>query len=280
MTKKTRKDPSNFDEKTNLLLEKINDQYEYDFRGYSQATVHRRLIRFMQDNSINELDELENMLLKNSSLFFEHFLPSFTITVTEMFRDPSFFKAIRDYVVPVLSTYPFIRIWDAGCSTGEELFSLAILLKEEQLLDRTTIYATDINQKVLQNAQKGIFEMNKMSLYLNNYHKAGGKRAFTGYFVQEKNRAIFDISLIKNVVFYPHNLVVDGSFNEFHLILCRNVLIYFKKQLQENVYKLFCDSLIPLGFLGLGDKETIMLSSFHPRFKEVTREEKIFRFTS
>ena len=248
-----------FEQEVEALITKIHTYYGYDFSGYARASVYRRVKRFLAYKHLNSLEELEQELFTDS-YFFEHFLQEITVNVTEMFRDPSFFLSLRQNVLPILSTYPFIKIWDAGCSTGEELFSLAILLEEEGLLNRTKIYATDINQKVLKLAKEGIFPASHMVGYTSAYYAAGGKQAFSDYYTSNYGSVKFDASLIRNVVFYPHNLATDSSFNEFHLILCRNVLIYFNRQLQERVLRLFDESLVSLGYLGLGKKESMALS--------------------
>jgi chemotaxis protein methyltransferase CheR len=254
----------------------IHKRYGYDFVNYSRASINRRLIRFMINNHFAEVNDLKERLLNDPDLF-EFFVEELMVNVTEMFRDPSFFKALREKVMPILSTYPHIRIWDAGCSTGEELLSLAIMLHEEKLLEKTRIYATDLNQRSLITAKNGAVPLSEINLYSNNYKDTGGKRELSYYYHENKKIAVFNPSLLSNVVFYPHNLATDTSFNEFHLILCRNVFIYFNKQLQERVLHLFLESLSPLGFLSLGKKETISLSQHAEGFSVVDNEEKIFR---
>lgn len=261
-----------------LFLDKIRERYGYDFRNYTEMTVQRRLKRFMLQNNIASLGELQDKLLKESFMF-EHFIHEFTITVTEMFRDPEFYLSLRQNVLPALSTYPFIRVWDAGCATGEELYSLAILFHEENLLHKTTIYATDINQKALACAREGIYHLPEIEAYFENYTKSGGKFSLHDYFHSRYNSAIFNRNLIKNVVFYPHNLATDSSFNEFHLIVCRNVLIYFNRQLQEKVHGLFSDSMIPLCYLGLGSKETLTLSTESSKYEVVDKHAKIYKYS-
>ncbi|RIJ42887.1 CheR family methyltransferase [Pontibacter oryzae] len=268
-----------FEQEAEELMEKVHQQYGYDFRGYSRASLYRRIKRFVANNSIPSMDLLRQQVLGNS-YFFEGFLQEITVNVTEMFRDPSFFLSLRQNVLPILSTYPFIKIWDAGCSTGEELFSLAILLKEEGLLDRTKIYATDVNQKVLRQAKEGIFPASNIAAYTSGYYASGGKNEFSSYYLSNYGSLKFDSSLVKNVVFYPHNLATDSSFNEFHLILCRNVLIYFTHALQERVFKLFDESLVDLGYLGLGKKETLALSVINSRYQLADKSNRIYRKTS
>jgi chemotaxis protein methyltransferase CheR len=254
----------------------IYKRYGYDFLNYSRASINRRLTRFMLYNYFSELNDLKERLFNDPDLF-AFFVEELMVNVTEMFRDPSFFKALREKVVPILSTYPHIRIWDAGCSTGEELLSLAIILHEEKLLKKTRIYATDINQRSLITAKKGEVPLSEINLYSSNYQKTGGKKKLSDYYHENQKNALFNPSLLSNVVFYPHNLATDTSFNEFHLILCRNVFIYFNKQLQERVLHLFIESLSPLGFIGLGKKETISLSQHADSFSVIEKEEKIFR---
>ncbi len=258
------------------LIETILKVYGYDFLGYSRASLYRRINRFVENNEVDGIDVLKEKLFKSPE-YFEYFLQEVTVNVTEMFRDPTFFKNLRDKVFPILSTYPYIKIWDAGCSTGEELYSLAIFLKESNLLHKARIYATDVNQKVLQKAKEGIYPIAAMREYISNYHAAGGQQDFSEYYSAKYGYAKFDQSLVENVIFYPHNLATDGSFNEFHLIICRNVLIYFTKTLQERVYQLFVNSLSDLGYLCLGKKESIALSSVESQFKVIDKEDKIYR---
>ena len=265
-----------FEQGVEALIKQVHAHYGYDFRGYARASVYRRIKRFMAQKHLNSLEELREALISDS-YFFENFLQEITVNVTEMFRDPSFFLSLRNNVLPLLSTYPFIKIWDAGCSTGEELFSLAILLQEAGLLDRTKIYATDINQKVLKQAKEGIFPAANMAGYTSGYYAAGGTQEFSSYYNSNYGSVKFDSSLIKNVVFYPHNLATDSSFNEFHLILCRNVLIYFNRELQERVYKLFDESLVSLGYLALGKKETLAMSGISSNYNLIDKGNRIYR---
>jgi chemotaxis protein methyltransferase CheR len=276
MTEKSKSEIFLEEDEIDQLLSGIYHKYGYDFTNYSRASIKRRLIRFLINNNLSHIDELKNRLFSQPE-FFMFFVEELMVNVTEMFRDPTFYKTLREKVLPVLSTYPHIRIWDAGCSTGEELISLAIILLENKLLHRTRIYATDINQKSLLKAKEGIVSLSEIPLYAKNYRIAGGSMELSHYYSEEKKNVVFRQSLLKNIVFYPHNLVSDTSFNEFHLIICRNVFIYFKKQLQENVLKLFLDSLVPLGFLGLGKKETISLSDHAASFSTIDHEEKIYR---
>jgi chemotaxis protein methyltransferase CheR len=207
----------------------------------------------------------------------DRLLRDLSINVTEMFRDPSFHRALRGHVFPLLRTYPFIRVWNAGCSTGEEIYSLAIALREEGLLERTRIYATDINDPALQRARAGAFPLERMKRYTENYLAAGGSESFSSYYVADSDQARFDPALTEGVVFAQHNLVTDGSFNEFHLIVCRNVLIYFGFDLQEEVLQLFDDSLARSGILALGRKESIRRSRHGVRYEPLHEAERIYR---
>jgi chemotaxis protein methyltransferase CheR len=257
------------------LLESLKLVYGYDFTEYAQASVLRRVDHYIKINKIAGIDDLGRILLQDDKRF-AHFVEEFTVNVTEMFRDPSFYKSLRDNVMKRLATYPFIKVWIAGCSTGEEIYSIAILLKEEGLLDRSVIYATDINQKALQAAKKGLFHLDLMKRYTVNYQKSGGKNSFSDYYIAKYDSALLDKSLRSNIVFAPHNLAVDTSFNEFQLILCRNVLIYFNQNLQNRAISLFYESLCPFGILALGSKESLLFSDKRKRFNEVDRREKIF----
>lgn len=265
-----------FEQEAETLIKEIHATYGYDFSGYARASVYRRIKRFLTNRELASIAELRTNLFQDS-YFFENFLQEVTVNVTEMFRDPEFFLSLRTNVLPILSTYPFIKIWDAGCSTGEELISLAILLEEEGLLNRTKIYATDINQKVLKQAKEGIYPAAQMPTYTAAYYAAGGKQEFSSYYSSNYGNVKFHTSLLKNVVFYPHNLATDSSFNEFHLILCRNVLIYFNRELQERVYALFDQSLVSLGYLGLGKKESLSMSPFSRLYNFVDKEQRIYR---
>lgn len=268
-----------FELEVEALIKEIHTAYGYDFSGYARASVYRRIRRFLGQKHLQTIEDLRKFLFTDS-FFFENFLQEITVNVTEMFRDPTFYKSLRENVLPILSTYPFIKVWDAGCSTGEELFSLAILLEEEGLLGRTKIYATDINQKVLRQAKDGIFSATNMTAYTAAYYAAGGKRDFAEYYTSNYGSVKFNSSLVRNVVFYPHNLATDSSFNEFHLIVCRNVLIYFNRALQERVYQLFDESLVDLGYLALGKKETLAMSGISDRYDFVDKNNRIYRKNS
>lgn len=257
------------------LLEALRASYGYDFTGYAESSVKRRIAHFMEANKMSEVSLLKTILL-NDPIFFERFVQELSITVTEMFRDPIFYKSVRTNVVKRLATYPVIKVWVAGCATGQEAYSMAILLKEEGLLDRSIIYATDINQRSLQIARDGIYSLDVMKTYTDNYIKSGGKESFSSYYTAMHNAVLLDKSLSKSIVFSHHNLVTDQSFNEFQFILCRNVLMYFNRPLQETVVKLFHESLCSFGFLGLGDKESLVFADEKHGFLDVDRAAKIF----
>lgn len=259
-----------------LLLEGIYQYYGYDFRNYALSSLKRRVHSFMRSQELASVSALQERLLHDRP-YLERFLLSLTVNVTSMFRDPSFYLAFRQQVVPLLRTYPFIRIWHAGCSTGEEVYSMAILLQEENLYHRCRIYATDTNEKVLQNAKSGIFPLRLMQEYTQLYLKAGGKQSFSEYYTAAYDNAIFRASLRENVIFAQHNLATDSSFNEFNVILCRNVLIYFNQTLQKRVHALFYNSLCTFGILGLGRQESIRFSSYEKYYEEMAKGEKLYR---
>src|ERR687889_296907 len=239
-----------------LLLEGVYRHYGFDFRSYAFASIRRRLWKRVEGEGLTTISELQARILHDSDAM-ERLLLDLSVNVTAMFRDPRFYKEFRETVIPLLRTYPFIRIWHAGCSTGEEVYSMAILLQEEGLYDRSRIYATDINEVVLQQAKTGIFPLDRMQEYTENYIRAGGRRSFSEYYTAGYDGALFSPGLLKNVVFAQHNLVTDRSFSEFNAILCRNVLIYFDKALQARVHRLCYESLGMFGVLGLGSKETL-----------------------
>jgi chemotaxis protein methyltransferase CheR len=261
-----------------LLLEAVFRRYGFDFRQYARASLRRRLWRRVSLEGLQTLSGLQERLLHEPACM-ERLLLDLSINVTAMFRDPTFFRAFRLKVVPLLRTYPFIRIWNAGCSTGEETYSLAILLHEEGLLERTRIYATDINEAVLVQARQGLFPLEKMQEYTENYLNAGGDRAFSEYYVAAYEGAQFDRSLTNNVVFARHNLATDGSFNEFQVVICRNVMIYFDTHLQNRVHDLFHESLLRLGVLALGPKESLAFTSHADDYDMIDGNERIFRKT-
>jgi len=259
-----------------LLLEGVYQQYGFDFRQYARASLRRRLWRRVYEEGLQTLSGLQERVLHDRSAM-ERLLLDLSINVTSMFRDPGFFMSFRTNVVPHLRTYPFLRVWNAGCSTGEETYSLAILFREVGLYDRTRIYATDINEAVLSSAAEGIYPLAKMQEYTENYLAAGGSRSFSDYYRAAYDRAQLDRSLAENIVFAAHNLVSDRSFNEFHVIVCRNVLIYFDRSLQERVHRLFLGSLAPFGVLALGRKESMSHSDHAEHFDVVDETERIYR---
>ncbi|HEY6052954.1 MAG TPA: protein-glutamate O-methyltransferase CheR [Gaiellaceae bacterium] len=259
-----------------LLLEAVHRRYGFDFRGYAPASLKRRLWRRIRAEKLATVSALQERILHDPQVM-ERLLLDLSVNVTAMFRDPTFYAALRTKVVPLLRTYPFTRIWVAGCSTGEEVYSLAILLSEEGLYERTRIYATDINEVVLERAKTGVFPLDKMQEYTENYIKAGGERSFSEYYVARYEGALFSRSLLDNVVFAQHNLVSDRAFNEFNLILCRNVMIYFDRALQNRVHELFYESLETFGVLGLGHKEAMSFTPFEDRFEELDANERLYR---
>jgi len=259
-----------------LLLEGIYRKYGFDFRSYAYASIRRRLWKRIEEEGLSTVTDLQNRVLHQPEMM-ERLLLDLSINVTAMFRDPQFYRVFREQVVPTLRTYPFIRIWHAGCATGEEVYSMAILLQEEGLYDRSRIYATDINEVVLQKAKSGIFPIERMQEYTENYIAAGGKRSFSDYYTAKYDGALFSPALTKNVVFSQHNLVTDRSFSEFNVILCRNVLIYFDKTLQARVLTLFYDSLAMFGILALGSKESLRFSPYEECYEQINGPEKIYR---
>lgn len=263
------------DDDVEVLVNDLFEVYGYDFTDYSRASLKRRINRLFTLDRFMSFAEFRYRL-KFDSDYLKRFIEQITVTVTEMFRDPLFYKALREHVLPVLGTYPFIRIWHAGCSTGEEVYSMAILLKEANLFHKSLLYATDINPEVLERARKGIFPLSQMKQYSENYILSGGIKDFSDYYTASYDKVIFDESLSKKMIFSTHNLVSDRSFNQFQLILCRNVLIYFDKDLQSRVFDLFEESLENLGYLALGSKETLRFSNISQRFKQVNKE-KIWR---
>ena len=259
-----------------LLMQAIYSQYSYDFRDYAGASQKRRVLKALAQLGYPTIPVLQAAVAQNPGVFMQ-LLQYLTIPVSEMFRDPSFFLALRQQVMPVLRTYPSLKIWVAGCSTGEEVYSLAILLKEEGLLDRSLIYATDINPKSLTKARQGIFSLASIQGHTANYQAAGGQQAFSDYYTAAYDAAVFDKSLCDNVTFADHSLATDSVFSETQLVLCRNVLIYFNKKLQDRALGLFHESLSHRGFMGLGSKESIDFSAYAARFEPLDRPERIFR---
>jgi chemotaxis protein methyltransferase CheR len=258
------------------VLEGIYQQYGYDFRDYARGSIKRRLWRRVYAEGLESISGLQECVLHDEGAM-NRLLKDLSINVTSMFRDPEFFVAIRRKVVPLLRTHPFIRIWNAGCSTGEETYSLAILLLEEGLADRTKIYATDINETVLDLAKQGVFPIDKMRDYTENYIAGGGKTAFSEYYVADEQGARFNESLADNIIFAQHNLASDRSFNEFQMIVCRNVMIYFDRSLQERVHDLFYSSLGMSGVLALGRKESIKFTRNASAYEEIDSNEKLYK---
>lgn len=263
------------EEQVDVLLTDVMDLSGYDFTRYTRASLKRRINRLWLLDKFPSFAELRYRIRSDAD-YLKRFVAELTVNVTEMFRDPAFYKSLRTDVLPTLAAKPFIRIWHAGCSTGEEVFSMAILLREAGLLAKTLLYATDLNPDVLAVASKGIFALSSMKQYSDNYRLSGGTRDFSTYYTAHYGYAKFDEELATRMVYSTHNLVSDGSFNEFDLILCRNVLIYFDKDLQQRVLTLFDDSLGTLGYLALGAKETLRFSSIQPNYRQVGSE-KIWR---
>jgi chemotaxis protein methyltransferase CheR len=256
------------DEQVEMLISDLLEQYGYDFTGYSRASLKRRITRLYSLDKALSFAEFRYRIYSDQA-YFKRFVEQITVNVTEMFRDPVFFKTLRDVVLPKLGTYPFIRIWLAGCSTGEEAYSISIMLKELNLLHKSLIYATDLNPAVLEKAANGMFAMSQMKQYSENYILSGGTQDFSTYYTANYSLAKFDEELKQKIIFSTHNLVSDHSFNEFQLILCRNVLIYFERELQHNVLDLFDESLEDLGYLALGTKETVDFSRISNRYKRL-----------
>jgi chemotaxis protein methyltransferase CheR len=259
-----------------LFLEAIYQKYGYDFRNYAKASLKRRIKHRLSLSGLESISEMLHKALYDIS-FFETLLLDLSLNVSEMFRDPSFFLALRKKVLPALKKNSFIKIWHAGCATGEEVYSMAILLKEVDIYDKTQIYATDFNEVILKKAKEGIFPLDNIKLYTVNYQKAGGRKSFADYYTAKYKSAVIQKSLKKNIVFADHNLVTDRVFGEMDLIVCRNVLIYFDKDLQDHAIKLFIESLSDSGLLCLGSKESIKFSKYSGFFEDVASKEKIYR---
>jgi chemotaxis protein methyltransferase CheR len=267
---------NNEDIEAYLFIEAIKMKYGYNFSEYSRAHIKRRIKNRLIKSDMNNILELTHRVLEDE-IFFRTVLLDFSINVTEMFRDPPFFKHLRENIIPVLASYPQIKIWHAGCSSGEEVYSMAILLKECGLYDRCQIYATDFNEKILEKAKDGIYTLEAIKEYTKNYILAGGSNSFSDYYLAKYDNAILELDLKKNITFAEHNLVTDGSFGEMNLIICRNVLIYFNRSLQNRVDGLFLDSLVKGGYLCLGSKETLNYSDVANQFDTISEEFKIYR---
>lgn len=268
--------PAIEDAELETLINDLLEVHGYDFRNYSRASLKRQVNRLFTKDKFPSFAEMRYRLRIDES-YLKRFVEGITVNVTEMFRDADFYHFLRKQIIPTLGTYPFIRIWVAGCSTGEEAYSIAILLKEANLLHKTLIYATDLNPAVLEEAKQGIFNLKSMKLYSENYILAGGVEDFSHYYTANYHHAKLNKELSERIIFSQHNLVSDGSFNEFQLISCRNVLIYFNSYLQNRVFNLFDDSLVRLGYLALGTKETMLFSSIANRYQQVATEVKIWR---
>lgn len=259
-----------------LLLEGLYRAYGFDFRDYSRASLRRRIVELMRSEKLTTVSSFQDKILHDAECL-ERFLLGLSVHATAMFRDPSFYSTFRKQVVPLLRTYPTVQIWIAGCSTGEEVYSLAILLREEKLYQRCRIYATDISHTVLRKAREGIFPLSVMREYTNNYHQAGGANEFSDYYTAQYDSVIFSSALKSNIVFSEHNLATDGSFNEFQVILCRNVMIYFNKDLQARVHNLLYDSLSMFGVFGLGNKESLRFTPRAASYQHLNDRDKLYR---
>ncbi|SDL45329.1 CheR family methyltransferase [Chryseobacterium taihuense] len=265
------------DEEIEYLIKDVYDLYGYDFSEYSRASFKRRVNRICLIDRFTSFAELRYTLI-NEPEYLKRFIEEITVNVTEMFRDPYFFKALREKILPQLGTYPLIRVWVAGCSTGEEAYSMAILLKEANLYHKCLLYGTDLNPSVLESARAGVFPLQQMKLYSENYMLSGGKRDFSDYYTANYDSVVFDKGLKEKLILSTHNLVSDSSFNSFQLIICRNVLIYFDRGLQERVFRLFDNSLENLGFLALGAKETLRFSKLDKNYQQID-DQRIWKKT-
>jgi chemotaxis protein methyltransferase CheR len=259
-----------------LLLLAIYRHHGFDFRAYAAASLHRRIRRHLENVKVSTISGLTELILHDPTAL-QRLLHDLSVNVTAMFRDPSFFLELRTTVVPLLKTYPTVRIWHAGCSTGEEVFAMSILLEEEGLSERCRIYATDMDSTVLDQARQGIFPLSRMKEYTSNYFLAGGKRSLSDYFTAKYDGALFSPRLAKNVLFTQHNLAMDRSFSEFNVIVCRNVLIYFDRTLKDQALGLFSESLATLGVLCLGRKESLRFTAFEHEFSTLSERERIYR---
>jgi chemotaxis protein methyltransferase CheR len=259
-----------------LLLTAMATRYGFDFRNYALASLRRRVRHAVEQEGVANITQLQERVLRDPSCM-ERFIANLSVHVTTMFRDPQFFVAFREHVVPMLRTYPFIRVWHAGCSTGEEVYSLAILLEEEDLYERCRLYATDISDRLLRRAATGVFPLTDMREHTRNYQRAGGTHEFSRYYHAHEDHVIFAEALRRNMVFSQHNLVSDAAFNDFQVIMCRNVMIYFDATLQQRVHTLFYDSLCRFGVLGVGRKETIDLIAQRSCYREIGQDTRLYR---
>ena len=267
---------TDFDIELQLLIDAIYLKYHFDFRGYSTASLKRRLRAALIRFEVGTLSQLQDRVLHDATVF-PALLDFLTVPVSEMFRDPSYFRSLRETVVPLLKTYPSLKVWVAGCSTGEEVYSLAILLREEGLLTRTLIYATDINPQSLQKAEAGVYELERIAGFTENHRRSGARSSLSDYYTAAYDRAVFDKSLKRNIVFTDHSLATDSVFAEVQLVSCRNVLIYFNRELQDRAVGLFRDALCRRGFLGIGSKESLRFSVHADGFTELVRDDRIFQ---
>jgi chemotaxis protein methyltransferase CheR len=269
-------EPDDIDIELKLLVDAIFLKYHYDFRSYSTASLRRRLQLALGRFECATISRLQERVLREPPVFTE-LLNYLTVQVSDLFRDPSSFRALRERVVPLLRTYPSLKVWVAGCGQGQELYSLAILFREEDLLERTIFYATDINAEALRAAEAGVYPLDALPGFSRNYVEGGGKRSLSDYYTAAHGGAVFDRSLRKQVVFSDHSLATDTVFSEVHLVSCRNVLIYFDRKLQDRAVGLFQEALVRGGFLGLGSRESLRFSAHAARFTELTRDERIYR---
>ena len=267
---------ADIDIELHLLIDAIYLKYHYDFRRYAAASLKRRLTVAMNRFNCETFSELQNQVLHDPAMF-PALLDFLTVPVSEMFRDPGYFRSLRETVIPFLRTYPSLKIWVAGCSSGEEVYSLAILLREEGLLPRSLIYATDINPRVLQTAAAGVYEVERIAGFTQSHRKSGGNSSLSDYYTAAYGRAVFDKSLKEHIVFSDHSLATDSVFAEVQLVSCRNVLIYFNRELQDRAVGLFRDALCRKGFLGIGSKESLRFSAHQDSFGELVREDRIYQ---
>jgi chemotaxis protein methyltransferase CheR len=270
------KDTALFDIEIRLMLEAVFLRYQYDFRDYAVTSLRRRLRQAMTRFGCTRMAQLQDRVLHEPAVF-QQMLQFFTVQVSELFRDPAYFRALRTEVMPVLRTYPSVKLWVAGCSTGEEVWSLAVVLAEEGLLERTVVYATDINPEALQKAEAGIYALDRMAQFSRSYLHAGGTGSLSDHYVAAYEGAVFDRRLKQQIVFADHSLATDSVFSEVHVISCRNVLIYFNRGLQDRAVGLFRDSLVHRGFLGLGSKETLQFGAHAAAFERVAGTEPLYR---
>ncbi len=266
----------NFDIELQLLIEAVYLKYHYDFRQYARASLKRRANAALSRFGCGTLSQLQDRVVHDPSVF-PLLLDFLTVPVSEMFRDPGYFRALRDSVVPVLRTYPSLKVWVAGCSSGEEVYSLAILLREEGLLERTLIYATDINPRTLQKAQAGIYEIERVAGFTENHRKSGARSSLSDYYTAAYDRVVLDKSLRQHIVFCDHSLATDSVFAEVHLVSCRNVLIYFNRELQDRAVGLFREALVRKGFLGIGSKESLRFSTESQAFTDLVPVDRIYQ---